>query len=440
MGSALRDLESGDVIWGLRPGWLAKAWSPVGPGLTPLAVREDELAGKRRVEPIGLLKFPAFAPILAGFEPYHALTSAISRVVRSPQAVLEFAYDWRLPVRHNATLLGDAAHRHLEQWRAVSGNPEAGLVLVAHSMGGLLCQAMPEIDGVRAVITLGTPFDGAAKAVLILAAGEGAPLPARRLREVAVTMPGIHDLLPFYRCLLQGDTVTRLTESDAAGLIDNPYGPDLVKTAFSDRQARQRPIPHHDPLIGIDQPTISTLTLDHGNLTGLAHTFDLDEYGELRREPNGRLIHLPGRGDGTVPRNSARPPHGDVRERIPQQHTTLAQSDEAVAFVRDILLHGRADQGPRLGDGDLGVSLPDIVDPGTEWTAELVNAEPGITSMTIADADTGAEVLHATADRRGDIVAMDGFLPYPGLFRVSVDGGGSTSPVVQYVLAVDNRP
>jgi hypothetical protein len=61
---------------------------------------------------------------------------------------------------------------------------------------------------VRATVTLGTPFFGASKAVLLLGSGRGSPvpLPRARVRRLAVTLPGVYDLLPSYRCVSDGST------------------------------------------------------------------------------------------------------------------------------------------------------------------------------------------------------------------------------------------
>jgi hypothetical protein len=65
-------------------------------------------------------------------------------------------------------------------------------------MGGLLTRTLPNDLDIRATVTLATPFDGAAKAALILNTGRGTPLllPRERLRAMAKTLPGLHDLLP----------------------------------------------------------------------------------------------------------------------------------------------------------------------------------------------------------------------------------------------------
>ena len=437
MGSELYDTVLDRYIWGLRPGWYARAWSPAGTGLAPLAPTEAEVAGDTgRVRATGLLTFPAFAPLLAGVEPYTPLVAAIREVVRHPAAVLGFPYDWRLPVAHNAGLLATAVARHLDAWRERSGQPDARVVLVAHSMGGLLCEALAGIpgatDGVRAVLTLGTPFDGAAKAAVLLGSGGGAPLPVHRLRAVAVRMPGVYDLLPGYRCVDDGHTVRSLTPADVAALGGDA---GLATAAFGARDRRTTtPLPGHRALIGVEQPTVASLTLRDGTATGHGYTFEPDEDGELVRDHHGVLRRRPGLGDGTVPRGSGLPRHGVAPVPLAQQHATLAHSSEAITFVRDFLLHGTAGERPRLGIGDIGVALPDVVRPGVEWIATVTGIEAPHVTVTATDVETGAAVP-GVPFRRGEAVLAAVTLPAPGLYRVLVTGGNV--PVSQLVLAED---
>jgi len=173
-------------------GWYTRAWFS-GSGLADLHLTDAERAGRYdRVTAIRLLQFPAFSRVLAGIEPYTALCAAVRTVVADPAAVLEYPYDWRLPVAHTATRLARDARVHLEAWRAhptcqraQRGDPDgrpARLVFIAHSMGGLLVRYLHTIPGaaddVRTTITLGTPFYGSVKATVMLNAGRGAPDPA----------------------------------------------------------------------------------------------------------------------------------------------------------------------------------------------------------------------------------------------------------------------
>jgi hypothetical protein len=115
----------------------------------------------------GLVTGPVWLPELRGLEPYTGLVRDIARVMVDPAAVSTFPYDWRLPVAHNARLLGEAAEQHLARWRAnPAADPRARVVLIAHSMGGLLAHHLVDVlrpaDLIRHTFTIGTPFYGAA--------------------------------------------------------------------------------------------------------------------------------------------------------------------------------------------------------------------------------------------------------------------------------------
>jgi hypothetical protein len=91
---------------------LGSAWRD-GSSLRDLADLEPG-----RIQPQGLLRFPAWAPF-GYFEPYDRLIRHLKEMV-PPRAVHEFAYDWRLPVLHNARLLARAAARAPDE---VAGRP-----------------------------------------------------------------------------------------------------------------------------------------------------------------------------------------------------------------------------------------------------------------------------------------------------------------------------
>ena len=442
MGSALCDTTTGRPLWGLRPDWYARAWAS-RETLRALMLTDDERAGRiGRVKAVGLLRFPAFSPVLAGFEPYTTLCDRIRAMVASPKAVLEFAYDWRLPIEHNARRLATAACEHLARWRACCEHEAARrtrpddrpaqLVLVAHSMGGLLCRALAlNSDDVRATITLGTPFDGAAKAAVLLSSGRGAALPRRRLRRLAATLPGLHDLLPMYRCVDEGDDVRRLTPADVAAL----GGDEELARAAQESHARlaQVRLVGHRAVIGTEQPTVSSLQLRDGVLRELQHSFLLHSDGEFVRDPDGILRRVDRGGDGTVPRNSANPV-GAEPVAVPQQHGPLANADEAISFVCSVITEQDADLGPRLGEGDIGLDLPDVVTPGAEWAALVTGVAPHEATCTVTDLQTGLPIDHPPLHRRDGRVQATVSLAEPGLFRITVSGGGTT-PVSQLVMA-----
>ncbi|TQC47405.1 hypothetical protein EEB14_20860 [Rhodococcus sp. WS4] len=435
MGTELIDTTTGKLLWGLHPGLLARMWTARAKALAPLAVDPPDRP-PRRIRPGRLVRVPVFAPTWGGAEPYARLAATLRALVRHPSAILEFGYDWRLPVRHNAALLAEAVEGHVRAWRIRSGNPDARVHLVAHSMGGLLCQALAAIPGatddVGTTITLGTPFRGAAKAAVMIGTGEGTALPARRLREVAVTMPGLYDLLPTYRCVDEGGTVRALTAGDVAAFGGRG---DLAAAAFADREALASvPIPEHRALIGVEQPTVCSLGFKDGRVEGLSHTFTLGDDGEVLRHPNGVVQRFAGRGDGTVPRTSAQPLHMDDPAPLPQQHGPIARVDEARAFVRDRLLHSPT--GPWLGAGDLGIDPPDVVAVGTEFEIGITGVDgPHDIGTTLVAVETGTIVDAPHAQWRDGRLVVPTTVDQAGLYRIEVAGGGM-SPVSQMVLAV----
>lgn len=448
MGSALVDTVSGDLLWGLsRLGWYRDAWTS-GRSLRKLA---DLGAGK--VEARGLLRFPAWAP-LGVIEPYTKLVREIRGVVAHPDAILEFGYDWRLPVEHNARLLAMAARRHLDAWRTHGAQlrarelqPDgraARLVLVAHSMGGLVARAVGLVEGtgdtpvvtpdIRATITLGTPFEGAAKAAVILSTGHGAPLPlpSGRLRRLAAVLPGLHDLLPTYRCVDTGDDVRRLTPADVEALTGSG---ELARQSFDfHRRLANVPVISHRPLVGVEQRTAHSLRLHDGVADGLHHTFRVHTDGELVRDGYGRLVRFSGSGDGTVPLNSATPP-GLTPQFEAQQHGSLGHVDEVSTFVCSVITGQK--QGGRLGRGQLGIDLPTVVEIGAEWSVLVSGVDgPNDATCELVDAETGLLVDLPALQRRDGIWQFAVAVDRAHLHRVSVSGGGG-SPVTQLVLATD---
>lgn len=431
MGSELVDAASGRVLWGLAdPRWYVSAWTG-GHALDALAVTEAERAGDLgRVRATRLLRVPVFAPVLRGVEPYTDLLAGLRRAVAHPDAVVEFAYDWRLSVAYNAGRLADLAQAQLARWRAhPQGSRDARLVLVAHSMGGLIARYFTGVLGdggaVRATVTLGTPFYGSVKVAHILSTGRGAPLPLprRRLRALALTLPGLYDLLPAYRCVDDADTARRLTPGDVAGIGGDP---ELAEQA----QARQSRLATVDggglwPLIGVEQPTMQSLTLADGVADTHLYTLLPGRDGGVRREDRG--------GDSTVYRDAAAPP-GPAPQHLPQKHAALARSPEALAHARAVI--SREPLGPWLGRTALGIDVPDVVAVGAPFEVSVSTVDdPAVASCRVVEAGTGLQVARPVFARRDGGLAAALVLARPGVYRVEVKGGGF-SAVTDLVLAV----
>ncbi|MEV5934580.1 esterase/lipase family protein [Streptomyces sp. NPDC093250] len=460
MGSALKETATGRLLWGLQgTAWL-KAWTR-GDGLLPLHLDEDERAGRYgRITPAGLLRFPAWAPVLKGFEPYSRLVQAVRGKVVHPAAVLEFAYDWRLPVEHNGRLLAEAAHRHLTAWRTHDahtaardvygdGRP-ARLVFICHSMGGLVTRAAfahatasgSSLDAdTRAVITLGTPFHGSAKTTVILNGNRSDPLPVLppgRMQALAATLPGVHDLLPGYRCIDAGMDGHHLTAADVEAIGGDR---DLAQVAL-DFQHRMRSValPGHRAVAGVAQPTVQTIRIDAGIVHEQYEAFETNRDGELaRHRATGIPIRRNRAGDGTVYRDMATVP-GAIETGMALQHGALAKGSDALAYIRTVLTEYDKDRGPALGPGGIGLELPDSADAGKPWWLrihpapdETLDTYAGL-SCTLHDAESDRLLATPRLGWHDGTVAARITLPAPGLYRVRVDTGGPAA-VTQLVLA-----
>jgi pimeloyl-ACP methyl ester carboxylesterase len=440
MGSELVDMATGRTLWGLNDArWYLNAWTS-GRSLKELTLTEDEQAGRYgRVRPTRLLRFTAYAPILQGFEPYTRLLQAVRRVAVHPDAVVEFPYDWRLPVAHNARRLAEYVDRHIAAWRrhpaqisAFRDDPTSGepkIVIVAHSMGGLLARHMgliPEAaQHLRATVTLGTPFYGSVKAIQLLGADTQGPggLPRAKLRTLATGLPGVHDLLPRYRCVDTGTDARLLSAEDIAAIGGDK---DLAVAAGTDFQhSSEISLVGHVQVIGAHQPTAQSVTIAGGLVSGRRYT--------CQPGPNGiRRIDLG--GDGTVGRQSAQLP-GVPAIPLALTHGAMARADEAILIVTDVLT--RQMTGPWLGAAELGLDIPDIVTAAQEFRVTITGAEhPHDISGRVVSVQSERQVFALRPSLEGGEVRSKVAIGEAGLYRIEVTGGGGSR--VSQVLMVED--
>ncbi|MDF4250941.1 hypothetical protein [Streptomyces sp. WMMB303] len=453
MGSELIN-AGGEVLWGLsHPRWLAKAWLSRS-GLGSLHVTDAERAGEPgSVRASRLLRFPTWIPFVGGVEPYTRLVEDAGAVAAHPRALRTFPYDWRLPVRTNARLLAQEARRHLEEWRAHPAHAqarrlavderEARLVFVAHSMGGLVTYAALALGGdselaaeTRGVMTLGTPFQGSVDAACILNGVQGAPLPLphRKLAALAATMPGVHDLLPRHLCVEDGTEVRRLTSADVAALGGDK---DLNADAEAFRQKLlTQPLPCHRQLVGIQQRTAASMTLEDGVVRPAEYSFRSHTDGELLRDRHGVPRRFPVQGDGTVHRASASLLSSSASVPFALQHGTLASDKAARLAVVDFLLE-EDPLGPDQADGALGLQVPDYVVPGAEWQVDITGTDdPSGVECTLSALDGDGWSREGSPYADGDdLLRVDLRVPRPGLYRLTVTAPYSPTTLTQLVFA-----
>jgi len=356
-----------------------------------------------------------------------------------PANFFEFPYDWRLSNRHSAARLRDFVNTRLTRWRtAASGAPDARIILLAHSMGGLLARYYLEVlDGwrdCRALVTFGTPYRGAVNAINFIANGYKQSF--LDLTAVLRSCPAIYELLPIYRAVSENGRWRRVAEGTLPMAVA-----DYVTAASEFHQSIKQAVDSHlndaeylqnryriFPFVGVSQPTLQSARFDGSTMRASADCPDwIDE-------------SLAG-GDGTVPRVSATPIEisDDYRETFfAERHASLQSNGYALDDVRErikqlqsngtreIMSAWRAGTRPAISLG-----LDDLYLPGESvllYASVIGGRVPGlIATIESGAAETTEKQFVATGS--GWSLRLEGLSP--GLYRVRVSStsGGDAQPM-----------
>ena len=226
-------------------------------------------------------------------------------------------YDWRLN-------LADLSATFLARLRA---DPADSLLIVAHSMGGLIARsALGAADQarVRRLITLGTPHRGSYGAVQAL---RGTYPVVRRLAaldrvhdaealssDVFNTFPSIHQMVPGHGGPPHGD----LFDLGSWPTTGPRPSPQLLQEGRAFMAAMPGPDERCIAIAGTQQRTVTGVTLAG------------DEFH----------YQISNAGDGTVPLQSAQLP-GTGNYYVRCEHSALPRSATVARAVLDLLRHGR---------------------------------------------------------------------------------------------------
>jgi pimeloyl-ACP methyl ester carboxylesterase len=340
MGSTLVDAADRPV-WSLTVGSVVTAIRTLGGSLHGLKLPDgigDEHPGDgvRAVDLMrGLHVIPGLWSPISGYEGlmaflrsprFHLVEAHSADPDRMPN-LIAFPYDWRLSNRYNARLLARVACAALERWRTQPATHDPKLVLVCHSMGGLVARWFLEQENgaelTRALVTIGTPHRGALKALVTLANDFEPGLgPLRmKLTPFARSLPSLHQLLPTYDCL-QIEPGRRSGLADGAVSALNTSMLDDARKFHAALEAAPTPAYRFHKIVGIRQPTPTTARLAGARV---------DAADEIDGQNQG--------GDGTVPRLAAEPFEGRGVEvvEVADQHGEL-QTARAVLDLLDGIL------------------------------------------------------------------------------------------------------
>jgi triacylglycerol esterase/lipase EstA (alpha/beta hydrolase family) len=357
-GSVLE--REGRTIWAPTHRSAARAGLRPGSAVADLALRDGD---EDAVAAVAVMPDAHMVGGLVKIDGYSRVLQSIERnflVVRGQAAnLIEFPYDWRLDNRMNAARLRDLVAGALHRWREHAEAPDAQVVLVAHSMGGLIARYFLEVLGgwrdCRALITFGTPFRGSPAAVGYLA--NGYKKLHIDLTSAMRSFPSVYQLMPIYPALRTAAGYRRIGESDGLPNIDAAKAADALRfhreieaaVAGNLRAGGRRYAVL--PVIGTHQPTHQSATLDGGLVT------------LSPRLPEGvdRFLATDGvDGDGTVPICSATPielsdNYSDVY--LAGKHSSLQTSEHVLGDLVGKLSKMQAQRLAKLRGPDTGAAL-----------------------------------------------------------------------------------
>jgi pimeloyl-ACP methyl ester carboxylesterase len=449
-GSVLQ--RNGKDVWAINKGAIFNALSTLGKSLEEIEIKgEDDpniddlgdgIVATRLMPDIHLI--PGFWSI-DGYGKIRETIFHRFEVVEN-QNYFEFPYDWRRPNQVSARRLARESEKWLSQWKQRSGNDDARLILVGHSMGGLVSRWFLEhLAGwkrTRSLITFGTPYRGAVNAIDSLVHGlkkKIGPFTALDLTPALRSFDSVYQLLPIYPCVDLGDgALVRVAETDQLpGVQQARAGAALnfhhaIRDAVSEHQEDQDYVTDGyriHPITGMSQPTKQSVRLEQEKVVSV-NSHKGKDYS----------------GDGTVPRVSALPieiTDGQTGMFTGEKHGSI-QNDGSVLMHLRGLLTGRTinfNDFERFDEAEpvtLGVQMDEIfsADEPIAITA-IANAEGLSLSASATNVDSGETTLPATLTQVADDRYEVAMQPLPaGMYRVTITLHATRESVTEIVAVV----
>ena len=356
-----------------------------------------------------------------------------------PANFYHFPYDWRRDNRINGRILNSLINKRLKAWRKHSGNPDAKVILMAHSMGGLISRYHLEVLGgwqdCKALFTFGTPYRGSLNSVNSLA--NGLKKAFVDLSDVMRSLPAAYQLLPIYPMLAVGNENKRIAEVADLPHIDQKMAQNALafhREIESAVATNRKDSKYHEqfatvPFVGVQQPTLQSATLKDGKI---------EVSRDLPRIMQGKNLDHLADGDGTVPQISAFPiefSDNDVLEIVSfvaEKHGALqSQEDILLSLLKKFQLaetlgniediRGRGDENARSVKASIGISL-DLEDSYYQDEAITIKAQ--------VNGDSSFDNLKATIESLSDAkpalnldfeTNSSGFVIKPG--NIELDSG-----------------
>jgi len=438
LGSVLE--KRGHEVWAPTPGAAWRALWSLGHSIKDLELHADPVDEDELGDGIEATRLVPDLHIIPGFWSI-AGYSGIRRTildnfeVEEGKNFIEVPYDWRRDTRVAARKLAAIAEPALNEVRR--DNPKAKLVLVAHSLGGLVSRYYLEcMDGwkhTRTLITFGTPYRGSVNALDLIANGftkKVGPFKAFDLSPLLRSFTSVYQLLPMYPCIDVGATEPiRPAESTGVPNLDAAMASSALMffREIEDGVAKRPQNAYRTcPVVGITQPTWQSAVLAEGKLT----------VRKTRRDLSGAEVDEG--GDGTVPRVSATPIElGDdpPAAYASQRHSTLQEVESVQTQMLGILTQIPGLSGVRDLRSGLALQVGGAFDVDEPVQVRVETTQHQVTlEATVVERGGGAvDGPHALRDLGQGAYEVE--LPGRGAgdFVVTVKGTGTSADFVQPV-------
>lgn len=433
LGSVLA--RDGHDVWAVSPGAAWRAIASLGHSVQDLELHGDDPA----VDDLGdgvtaprLQPDLHLIPGLWSIDGYSHIRSSIFATfdVVDGQNWFDFPYDWRRDNRVAARHLAERAPGWLRAWRQRSGNNDAKLILVGHSMGGLVARHYLEmLEGwrdTRMLVTFGTPYRGSLNALDFLCNGfkKGIGPFGLDLTRFLRSLTSVYQLLPRYPVVDSGSAqMTRVAETSGLPGVDAARAAAALQFHLDiDAAIEHRPANAYaiHPIVGILQPTNQSARFDRGAVRMVA------SYGG---EDHG--------GDGTVPRVSATPLELADQDRetyAPDQHGSLQNATGPLTQLIGVL-SAKPTSTFRAGQSGFGLQIDDVfaVDEPIAATVTSTDDPTRTINAEVVDAATGHTVIESQLEADGDGAYRSEWPPLPpGDYRIAVsaiDPDSDSAPV-----------
>jgi hypothetical protein len=317
-----------------------------------------------------------------------------------PSNLFEFAYDWRRDNRASARQLKRLIDERLHAWREYTSDKDAKVILLAHSMGGLVSRHYLEVlegwQDCLALVSFGTPYRGSLNALQFLA--NGYKVATLDLTDCLRSYSSIYQLLPTYPVVRDGEGFRRTTELNLKN-VDKARAESAMKFHYDIAEQVEKHAADARylkdgykilPFVGTNQPTLQSAVLEAG---GLTMNVELPPVVDQQLEA----------GDGTVPRFSASPEELDNEFRktfAPQKHGMLQASSH---ILGDLISRLEQMQVPRMK----AIRGPEVRAEGAAISLSVEDAYAGgepveFRAAVLNMAGSDWKVIGTVSDARGD--------------------------------------